>query len=207
MELRGVGMRFSAIMALVLTMSSQATAGDLLPLNDGLYVTDARLCDMTLEEITFAYGDRVASWTRLLEGTSISTYESTCNTRQIDANGDQVSFNVLCTGEGEEWEEAWTFEIPNKDSFIEDGGRGGSFLRCASQLAADPNVPSTADLLVSWNTANASCRGSSDPDIYVPACAKRDVYDEQLIQRGWCYTQDNWSEESMWQVCQSELQQ
>ena len=68
-------------------------------------------------------------------------------------------------------------------------------------------MPSTADLLVSWNTANASCRGSSDTDIYVPACAKRDVYDEQLIQRGWCYTQDNWSEESMWQVCQSELQQ
>lgn len=197
----------TTIVVLGVGLSTYVMAGDLLPLNDGLYVTDPRLCDMSTDEIYHAYGDGIGLWTRALEGTTLYSYESACETQRIDRMGDHVSFNALCAGEGEEWQESWTFEIPNKNNFIEDDGRGRSFLRCASKLTVDQNLPTTADLLESWHAANTACRGSTDPDVSATGCAKREVYDEQLAQRGWCYTQEHWSgADNVWHVCRSELE-
>jgi hypothetical protein len=196
----------TTVIFLGICLSTHSTAGDLLPLNDGRYVTDARLCDMSIDDMYHVYGDGVGIWTRILEGTTLYSYEWGCETQQIDRMGDYVSFNAVCAGEGDEWKESWTFKIPNKNNFIEDGGRGRSFLRCTSKLTADQNLPTSSELLDSWRATNMACQSSTDTGISVSACAKKEVYEEQLNQRGWCYTQDHWrGEDNIWHVCTAEL--
>lgn len=94
-----------------------------------------------------------------------------------------------------------------KNNFIEEDGVGRSFPRCGSDLTKDSNNPSTKILLENWHEANSGCRGSSDPEISLPACGKRNAFDEILGQRGRCYTQGFWSNaDNIWHVCRDEVE-
>lgn len=187
--------------------SSPAVANDLLPLNDGLFVIDSRLCSMQLADMMHPYGDGIAAWTLSISGSDISNnYESTCRSSDVVASGDQVRFTALCSGEGDEWAEEWTVQISGKDAITMESGE--TLVRCDSKLSLDANLPTTVDLIEFWHDANGDCRGSTNLEVSMPGCGKRDLLDEMLAQRGWCYTQPHWSgSENIWHLCLDELRQ
>ena len=192
-------------LTLCLMLPATATcAGDLLPLNDGLYVVDRRLCVMELEQMHQAYGDGVAAYTRSLEGNLLSdNYESACRTSAVSVDVARVNYTALCSGEGEEWEVPSELVVDGKDRFEIDHR---AFVRCGSKSATEANTPATSDLITMWHTSNGTCRGSSDPESYLPECGKRELLDQLITQRGWCYTQPGWSgAQNIWHVCSEEL--
>ncbi len=195
----------TAVTAIALMGVPSAIGNDLLPLNDGLYVTDARLCSMSLQDMFHPYGDLVGATTRTVDGRTFSSnYESSCETSDVSQDGDEVTFDLTCSGEGEEWTDKSTLLVSGKDGFTDDIGR--EYARCDSDLTRETVAPTTRDLIVQWQEANSLCRGSSDPDTSLPNCGARDVLTGFLEDRGWCYTQPHWSgADNMWHVCIGEL--
>lgn len=194
---------------IISSMSTSLTmASDMLPLNDGLYVGDARLCSMSLADMHHAYGDRMGFYTRTINGRDISdNYESGCTTNDVSMDGIDAVADSTCSAEGEEWPAELRFVVPSKDRFTQVFDDSSyDFMRCGSPDTVDTNAPTTTDLVALWHEANGTCRGSSDPDAYLPACGQRDLLDTMLAGRGWCYTQEHWSgADNVWHVCLTAL--
>lgn len=178
---------------------------EFLPLNDGLFVADNRLCVHSLEQMFDAYGDLIAVWTRTIDGTTYSTnYEASCTTQRVSRSGDNVDFTAICSVEGDELTENFALTLVSKDTFVTEGK---TFNRCGSKAAAEGR-PTTAELIQLAVNAEADCRGSSDPEDAEKGCAQGELLYKLLYARGICITEDGWSpQQEMWHVCWSELRE
>lgn len=199
-------MRLALVATAAVALSFPAHGNDLLPLNDGVFVTDARLCSMDVQDMFDAYGDLVAAATFSLNGRQLTNnYDTGCETANVQQTDDEVTFDLVCSGEGEEWTEPSRFVVDGKDK-VEDAGYR-TYFRCGSELTKDTNIPSTQDAIKSWHAANSDCRGSSDEETSLLGCGARDAWDEVLEARGWCYTQPHWiGAQDMWHLCLESVQ-
>lgn len=199
-------MRYATIAAASLALVASAQAQDLLPLNDGMFVIDARLCAMEMQDMFEAYGDLVAVASFSLAGRTLgNNYDTSCETANVRQSGAEVNFDLLCSGEGEEWTDPSRFIVEGKDKVENREYR--TYLRCGSALTEETNIPSTPVAIERWHAANSDCRGSTDAETSLIGCGARDAWDEILEARGWCYTQPNWSgSQNLWHVCVDEVQ-
>lgn len=199
-------MRLAILAATSIAVSISAYGQDLLPLNDGIFVTDARLCAMEMQDMFEAYGDLVAVASFSLAGRRLTNnYDTSCETTNIRQTGTEMNFDLHCSGEGEEWAETKRFIVDGKDKIEDQNYR--TYLRCGSELTREANSPSTLVAIERWHAANSDCRGSTDNETSLLGCGARDAWDEVLESRGWCYTQPNWiGAQNLWHVCLEDLQ-
>lgn len=180
---------FLAIGAMVVMAAAPAVAGP-LPFADGRYVVEPELCFLSDEEMSFAFGDRVGTFTRIIEGKQLADgYEMSCVVSNVIESASKVSFTASCSSEGEVNTIEGDYTKVSENAFRV---YGRLFRRCGSDAAiseyTDGLDADTGELVSAWDDANSRCRGGSgnEPKT-LAACGERDSYDVMLAGRQWCY--------------------
>jgi hypothetical protein len=98
-----------------------------LPLLDGTYISDQKLCPLT-EEVRSKLQDRVGRYVREIKGIEISdSYELSCEIVGLKKNGKKILINSLCESEGQAEEITFEWIVLGKSSFREGSA---TFNRC-----------------------------------------------------------------------------
>jgi hypothetical protein len=98
-----------------------------LPLLDGTYVSDQKLCPLT-DEVRSKLQDRVGRYVREIRGIKISdSYELSCEIVGLKENGKKILINSLCESEGQAEEITFEWIVLGKSSF---GEGSATFNRC-----------------------------------------------------------------------------
>ena len=180
-------------------MGGPSTAMEQLPFNDGLYAADTRFCLLSDDQAGEAYSGWIGVWTRSIsKSTYTNNFELLCGIQKVSRTGQRVKAVAECSGEGDDSRTILEFKAVSRDSFVIDGKR---FDRCGSDASIDTQIPTTAELVKLAVEANADCRGLGSPESDI-ACAKRDLLDGFLYERGMCSTEPDWlASQEIWHVC------
>lgn len=180
-------------------MGGPSTAMEQLPFNDGLYAADTRFCLLSDDQAGEAYSGWIGVWTRSIsKSTYTNNFELLCGIQKVSRTGQRVKAVAECSGEGDDSRTILEFKAVSRDSFVIDGKR---FDRCGSDASKDTQIPTTAELVKLAIEANADCRGLGSPKSDI-ACAKRDLLDGFLYERGMCSTEPDWpASQEIWHVC------
>lgn len=190
---------FVGVLIASVCMGYPSAAKEQLPFNDGYYAADNRFCLLTGDQAGNAYSGWIGAWTRSISGGNYTNnFELICGIQKVSRSGQRVTVIAECSGEGDDSRTILEFKAVSRDSFEVEGRR---FDRCGSDASKDTQIPTTAELVKLAIEANADCRGLGSPKSDI-ACAKRDLLDGFLYERGMCSTEPDWpASQEIWHVC------
>ena len=142
---------------------------------------------------------------RNIKGPSIdNNYEMFCTVLKVRSKGQEIVFDAICDAEGEKERIQATY-MRLTDSSFRLGQRVFKLCGTASSVQKYPEVTAPPEVIVYlWHEADDDCRGllAAHPKMHT-GCMTRDVYDQMLKERGWCYGRrgDEASYEYRWHVC------
>lgn len=198
---------FPSILGLLLA-SSTATAEPGLPIPDGRYTTDYRLCMPTDQSHIDMLGDLVGAYVRNIAGHYITNdYEMECEIQKVTTKENVSNFTADCQAEGD------IERVHGRYTRIDDQSfrLGDRIFRLCSSSNNTPTdnvyqlTLSAQQLIRAERKHNSFCRGGGLPgDEITKACGIRDEYGSLLLKLGWCFGKKGQAGYQMqWHVCES----